>query len=51
MKEVSEDTEFNSISPHESLIDYEYIDNLLKRMVEEGKIHGAYLDGSYFYYL
>lgn len=50
VKGVSEDTELNLNPTLEPMLDYEYIDNMLKKMVEEGKIHGAYFDGAYFYY-
>ena len=31
VKGVNEDTELNSIIPHESMIDYDFIDNMLKK--------------------
>ena len=48
--ECAEDEEINPLPPDTTLLDYDSIDDMLRQMVAEGKICGAYFEGNYFYY-
>lgn len=50
MHEWAEDKDINPLSPDTTMLDEDFIDSMLKQMVKEGKLCGAYFKGNYFYY-